>query len=301
MQSRPTAAEPGLRRGAGASTRQLLWSVAILPTLCTLANVLCGFLAIFIASRPIEPNLPFGWSPLTFAAIFVFAGMIFDGFDGQLARLTRTSSGLGEQLDSMADMVTFGLAPAFLAVQLAGIGSPFLSERTDRYFDRAAVIIACIYVACAALRLARFNAELKSTAAEQHLTFSGLPSPGAAGTVASLVLLHEHLLVQPVLRVWAINFSSYGILLVALLTAVAMTSRLPYVHVGNRFLRGRAPINYVALLVAVGLLLLIAPQLSLAAAFVGYAVSAPLAALGRRLGRRRRAEPATGERGSTPS
>lgn len=287
MQDPFSAPEHRARRGPRHSTRQLLRSVAVLPTLCTLANVLSGFLAIFIASRPVEPHLPFGWSPLTFAAIFVFLGMIFDGLDGQLARLTRTTSGLGEQLDSMADMVTFGLAPAFLAVQLAGIGSPFLSERTDRYFDRAAVIIACIYVACAALRLARFNAELRSANSEHHLTFSGLPSPGAAGTVAALVLLHEHLLVQPVLRVWAINFSSYGILVVALLTALAMTSRLPYMHVGNRFLRGRATIEYVALLVAVGLLLLIAPQVSLAAGFVAYALSAPLTSLARLLFHRR--------------
>jgi len=253
--------------------------------------VLSGFLAVFVASRAVEPNLPFGWTPLTFGAIFVFLGMLFDGLDGQLARLTRTTSGLGEQLDSMADMVTFGVAPAFLAVQLAGIGSPFLSERTDRYFDRAAVIIACIYVACAALRLARFNAELKSPAAQDHLRFSGLPSPGAAGTVASLVLLHEHLLVQPVLRLWAVNFSTYGILPVTLLTALAMTSRLRYLHVTNRFLRGRAPIEYVAMLVVVCLLLLIAPQLSLAAAFVAYALSAPLAATARLLAKRPPVDP----------
>jgi CDP-diacylglycerol---serine O-phosphatidyltransferase len=249
--------------------------VAILPSLLTLGNVLSGFLAIFVASRPLEPNLPFGWSPLTFAALFIFMGMLLDGLDGQLARLARATSGLGEQLDSMADMVTFGVAPAFLAVQLAGIGSPFLSARSDRYFDRAALIIACCYVACAALRLARFNAELKSPAAEDHATFSGLPSPGAAGTVASLVLLHQHLLAQPVLRVWALNFAAYGILLVTLLTALAMISRMRYLHISNRLLRGRAPIEYVAVLVVVGLLLLIAPQLSLAAAFAAYAVSAP--------------------------
>src|SRR5690606_59337 len=95
---------------------------------CTLANMLCGFLAIFVASRPVgDANLPWEWTPLTMAAVFVFMGMVFDAFDGHLARLTRSVSDIGEQLDSLADMVTFGIAPAFLAVQLVGVQVPYLS------------------------------------------------------------------------------------------------------------------------------------------------------------------------------
>ena len=93
----------------------------------------------------------------------------------------------------MADMVTFGVAPAFLAVQLIGVETPFVSMANDQMFDRVVVMVACIYVACTALRLARFNI-IQATEADKtnHLSFEGLPSPGAAGTVASLVLLHQH-------------------------------------------------------------------------------------------------------------
>src|SRR5690606_12393377 len=115
---------------------------------------------------------------------FIFLGMLLDGLDGRVARMTRSTSELGEQLDSMADMVTFGVAPAFLAVQLVGVVSP-LSLAEDM-FDRFAMVVAFIYVACAALRLARFNIETKSDNVVDHLSFSGLPSPGAAGTVASM-------------------------------------------------------------------------------------------------------------------
>lgn len=77
----------------------------------TLGNVLCGFVAIFWASLPADADFPFNWTPLTFAAMAIFAGMVFDGFDGRVARLTNSTSAFGAQLDSMADMVTFGLAP----------------------------------------------------------------------------------------------------------------------------------------------------------------------------------------------
>lgn len=262
--------------------------VAVFPTLCTLGNVLSGFMAIFLASRPATVDLPFGWSPLVFASACIFLGMFFDAIDGQIARLTRSTSDLGAQLDSMADMVSFGVAPAFIAVQLAGVRMPFFSVRGDHYYDRAALVIACIYVACAALRLARFNVESDPQDERGHTLFRGLPSPGAAGTVASLVLLHAHLLAGG--PTWLAQAAAMGLLGVMLLTAFAMISQLPYVHVLNRYLRGRAPFGYVALGVVLLLLLSIAPQWSMAGAFVAYAVSAPLARVMR--GRpRRRARP----------
>src|SRR5690606_15347871 len=96
-------------------------SIALLPTLCTLGSALCGFLAVFFASRAPDTVMLWNWTPLTFAAVFIFLGMVLDALDGRLARMTRSTSSFGEQLDSMADMVTFGVAPAFLAVQLIGL------------------------------------------------------------------------------------------------------------------------------------------------------------------------------------
>ena len=87
-------------------------TIAVLPTLLTIGNLLCGFAAIFFASRLEDLRLPFGWTPLAWAAAVIFLGMVFDGLDGRIARLTRNTTDLGEQLDSMADMVTFGVAPA---------------------------------------------------------------------------------------------------------------------------------------------------------------------------------------------
>lgn len=260
--------------------------LAVLPTLFTLGNLLCGFFAIFLATRPQDAAMPLGWTPQTFAAVFIFLGMVCDGLDGRLARLARATSELGEQLDSMADMVTFGVAPAIVVVQLVGVQTPFLSDTpgTDSYFDRAALIVAAIYVACAAMRLARFNVEVVSPAEHDHMSFKGLPSPGAAGTVASLVLLHEHFLRHldgdaPRYDPWVLGVSAIAMVAVTMLAAVAMVSRLRYVHVINRYVRGRAPFDALATALIIVLLLLIHPQAALAGAFVLYALSAPVARL----------------------
>lgn len=251
-------------------------TLAVLPTLCTLANGLCGFLAIFFASRiPENAQLLWHWTPLTTGAIFVFMGMFFDTLDGRLARLTRHTSNLGEQLDSMSDMVTFGVAPAYLVVQLVAVEIPFLSEQKDHIFDRTALAIACIYVACTALRLARFNLNVKSNLTTDHMSFEGLPTPGAAGTVASLVLLHQNLLANNSGDNRWITAASIAMVTITLLTALAMVSRLSYVHLANRYLRERAPIQYIAIVVAIALLALIHAQAALATGFILYALSAP--------------------------
>lgn len=259
-------------------------TVAIVPTLFTLGNLLCGFASIFAASRDPSVELPFQWSPLTFAAIFIFIGLLCDGLDGSIARLTRSLSEMGAQLDSMADMVTFGIAPAFLAVQLVGVQMPFFSEAdlSDSLFDRAAILIAGIYVVCAALRLARFNVEL-GTEDDDHSAFKGLPSPGAAGTVASLALLHQHFLVNFAPTHWLLNAAAVVMVAIMLLVALAMVSSFNYVHVMNRYIRGRAPINTFAQAVIVVLLLAVYPQHTIAGAFVLYALSAPVAGTYRKL------------------
>lgn len=264
--------------------RRVRHTLAVLPSLLTLGNLLCGFAAVFVASRAPDTPLPWHWTPLTFAGFFVFLGMVFDALDGRVARMTRNTSDLGEQLDSMADMVTFGVAPAFAAVQLVGVATPFLSERQDYYFDRVALVIAGIYVCCTALRLARFNTEVHQPAEADHMSFKGLPSPAAAGTVASLILLHQHYFVglsyDP--SHWAVRYSALGMVAIMLLAALAMVSRLRYVHFTNRFLRGRMGLSRLGKLVIPLLLLTISIQGSLALIFVGYALSAPIIWLFRR-------------------
>ena len=267
-------------------------NMAVLPSLLTLGNLLCGFAAIFYASRDPSVVVMGHWTPLTVAAALIFTGMVFDALDGRVARMIQHTSGLGEHLDSMADMVTFGVAPAFLIIQLVGIGTPFFgSEQADQYFDRTVLLFAGIYVACCALRLARFNLELTQDDAEpaaaeadadsderpewqKHLFFKGLPAPGAAGTVAGLVLLHQRLLSKSPDSNMA-KFTAVGLVVITLLAAMGMVSSLPYVHVINRFLRDRAPFDYVVKAAVIILLLLLFPQWSLAMGFAIYALSAP--------------------------
>jgi len=254
-------------------------TIAVLPTMFTLANLLCGFMAIFVASRPIGTEMAFvDWTPLTCAALFIFVGQIFDALDGRVARLTRSTSELGEQLDSMADMVTFGVAPAFILVQVIGVQAPFLSNTGDSVYDRLGLVIACIYVACAGLRLARFNIEQDDPSVDAHLYFDGLPSPGAAGAVAGLALLHQHIWANNNQSVGA-DIAAYVMLAATLLSALAMVSQLRYVHVMNRYVRGRAPFLSVAMAVVVLLLLLVWPHPAIAGGFVVYAVSGPVAGL----------------------
>jgi CDP-diacylglycerol--serine O-phosphatidyltransferase len=282
---------PAEQRRLTRRRRAALKTVAVLPTLFTLGNGLCGFIAVFLASRPADAMLAFGWTPITWAAVFVFLGMVLDALDGRIARLTHQTSEIGAQLDSMSDMVTFGVAPAFIAVQLIGVHTPFLSENRATAFDlvtlfeRLTLVVACIYVACVAMRLARYNIETPSTDEKDHMSFKGLPSPGAAGTVVSLVLLHEHFLAwynamqsatpdmidAPV----RMRLTAMVMVPIMLLVAWAMVSRLRYTHATNRIIRGRAPFANIIKLVALGLLLAIWPQVSLAALFVAYALSAP--------------------------
>ncbi|MDX1683388.1 MAG: CDP-diacylglycerol--serine O-phosphatidyltransferase, partial [Phycisphaeraceae bacterium] len=265
------------QRRAARRRRRREKTVAVLPTLLTLANAVCGFFSIFFASRGIDSSMPMDWSPFTYGALFIFLGMVCDGLDGRVARLTGATSDLGEQLDSMADMVTFGVAPAFLAVRIAGVQAPFVSDIGDDWFGRITLVIAAIYVACAALRLARFNLEVESSAAEDHVSFTGLPTPGAAGAVASVVLLHQHILHDWVAEHWRAQMAAVAAVAVLFLTAFAMVSRLRYVHVINRYLRGQAPFEYIVGVAIVGLLLAIHLQGVVAAGFVLYAISAPVA------------------------
>ena len=261
-------------------------TLAVLPTLCTLGNLLSGFMSIFFASRDQDMKLPLHWTPLTFAAIFVFVGMIFDALDGRIARMTRSVSDLGEQLDSMADMVTFGVAPAFMAVQLTGIIAPFVSDSQDHWFDRMVLVIGGLYVACTALRLARFNVEIEKPSEKDHSSFKGLPSPAAAGTIASLMLLHQHYLANymkvvstnpDVIKMpWSLFATQITMVMIMFLVAIAMVSTYRYTHVVNRYMRGRRPASYVTALFTALLLLFIRPRESLAAIFVIYALSAPL-------------------------
>ncbi|MDX9719986.1 MAG: CDP-diacylglycerol--serine O-phosphatidyltransferase [Myxococcota bacterium] len=143
----------------------------ILPSLFTVASIFCGLLAIILMFRAQ------GAADVYKAAMLIGLGMLLDSFDGRVARMTNTQSEFGVQLDSLADVITFGVAPAIVMYEYALQGLGFFG-----------VFAAFCFTACGALRLARFNVQASSeTGPSTH--FVGLPIPAGAGVTMSFVLL----------------------------------------------------------------------------------------------------------------
>jgi CDP-diacylglycerol--serine O-phosphatidyltransferase len=267
----------------GRPRRRRLPPMSVFPTLCTLGNLVAGFAAIHYASKPLSYVGPWDWSGLFFAGVLIFIGMIFDAVDGALARLTRSTTELGAQLDSLADIVTFGVAPAFMTVMLVGhylgeSGTDYniIGPEVDNAFGRIVWAIAATYVCCAALRLARFNVETPTAAAEDHMIFRGLPSPGAAGAVASLILLHQELASSADVSATFVRMAALFVPMIMILCAFAMVSSMPYSHVINRYLRGRKSFAYIVYIVVPLMVLIWWYQFLAALVFCVYALSAPM-------------------------
>lgn len=253
---------PGRRRG--------FVRPQVLPAILTLGNLFCGFLAIAKAADALSETVPGkALELLAYSGWLIFLGMIFDALDGYVARLSGGTSAMGVVLDSLADVVTFGAAPAFLAKCIAEGPGGMLDRRMTLYFS-------VFFALMAALRLARYSAHAEDPE-EANLWFEGLPTPGAAGVIAGLAILLPDRDLRPegaVLRLLPYATLALGIL---------MVSRLPYVHVTSRFLRGRKPVHYIV----VGLIVLVLAltfhfEAALAGAVLLYALSGPVVALVRR-------------------
>ncbi|MFG0329996.1 MAG: CDP-alcohol phosphatidyltransferase family protein [Phycisphaerales bacterium] len=273
--------------------RRRVKAIAVLPSLFTLGNLIAGFAAIHFASKSIDLDIGVrGWSSLEVAGALVFIGMFFDAIDGAVARITRTTSDMGAALDSLSDIVTFGVAPAYMTLQLVSKyyltgeeAQSIINPIDDDAFARIFWLIAAIYVACAALRLARFQVETASHDVLDHMFFRGLPSPGAAGALASLILLHQHYLGETDYP-WAARVTALGMSFILLLCAIGMVSRLPYVHVTNRYIRGDANFGYIVRITIIALSAVFFTTEILAIAFTLYALSAPTRSLMRSRHRR---------------
>ncbi|MHC5002859.1 MAG: CDP-alcohol phosphatidyltransferase family protein, partial [Planctomycetota bacterium] len=288
----PPQSTRALDRSPRGHRRMPSWTV--LPTLCTLGNLVAGFAAIFYATRSDgQWSGPWGWSGLTLAGALVFLGMALDAVDGALARLTRAVSEIGGALDSLADIVTFVVAPAFMTLMLvreylqADAGVVVLGPEADTVLGKVIWGAAAVYVCCGALRLARFTIETGSAVTEEK-SFHGLPSPGAAGGLVSLVILHQHLLSGRVVGEVTPAFAktaALGIPFVMLLCGIAMVSSIPYVHFANRFIHGSRSFGYIARVVVAVLLVIWWFQAAVAIFFTAYVLSGPIALLWQRRGR----------------
>ncbi|MHC4479217.1 MAG: CDP-alcohol phosphatidyltransferase family protein [Planctomycetota bacterium] len=209
---------------------------------------------------------------LSIAAWMLVAAMICDALDGRVARRRAQTSRFGAQMDTLADMVSFGVAPALMMMvmirrELIQWGhAPFGFEQ----FGQAAVFIAIIYVCCAALRLARFTVETSVDEAS-HRGFRGLPSPGAAGAIISLIYLHDHLGTSGGWQRTA-DVITKLLPLCTLFIGLLMVSRVRYVHAVSAFLRRRPFGHVVPILLAFALLLLYPAQVAVVLAW-GFVVS----------------------------
>jgi len=195
-------------------------------------------------------------------------GMLFDGLDGRVARMVHSTSEFGGALDSLADVVTFGVAPAIIAKTL-------MEGALTSVDTRMTFLTAAFFAVCACLRLARYNAEHEEEGTVvSH--FSGIPTPGAAGVIAGVAMVHDHFLHFVPDVQWKVGLSyvvGFGILTGL---GLLMVSRVPYVHFANKFLRGRKPVSRVALLFLVMMLALNFDfEMVLAVGFAGYAASGP--------------------------
>jgi CDP-diacylglycerol--serine O-phosphatidyltransferase len=221
--------------------------IYLLPNLFTTANLFAGFYSIMCA---INGNF-------TVAAATVFVAMVLDGLDGRVARMTNTQSAFGAEYDSLSDMVAFGLAPAIIAHQWV------LSE-----LGNVGLMIAFIYVACAALRLARFNTQIGVV---DKRWFIGLASPAAAGLVAGVV--------------WALSDNGVVdlpvavIVLFAILVALAgmlMVSNIKYYSFKDLDLKGRVPFVAILVVVLAFAVVFSDPPRILLLLFLVYAISGPV-------------------------
>ena len=208
--------------------KRSLRNIYILPSLLTSANFFCG---VFAITQSLSGEF-------SHAAIAIMCGLFFDALDGPVARWNRATSRFGTEYDSLADLVSFGVAPMIMVYQLLAT--------TAGIAGRVGLGIAFFYSVCAALRLARYNVQAASGCSD---SFSGLPSTGAAAFLASYVLFAEY---------YQYTGAMARVLpFLMVIVAYLMISNLPYPRVTRALARKKRPfISLVtALLVLVGMIL----------------------------------------------
>lgn len=222
------------------SGKRLGMHIYVLPNLMTIGNLFCGFFSIISTFS----------GDFKTASIMVVVAAIFDQLDGRLARLTRATSKFGAELDSLCDLVSFGVAPAMLMYQWA------LNP-----FGRLGLMACFLFAACGALRLARFNVQVGVV---EKNYFQGLPIPMAAGIIASSYLAFEDM-------GWRVE-KSVPLLLITILLAFVMVSNFRYRSFKDLDLKQRLPFRYLILGVIILFLVAIRHELMLFVLFFSYAL-----------------------------
>jgi len=220
----------------------------LLPSLFTMGNMILGFYSIIVGYRDHD---------FAKAALLIFAAAILDSLDGRIARMVGTESDFGKEYDSLADVITFGVAPAFLT---------YFWGLQD--FHRDAWMISVFYMVCCATRLARFNVQTKVVDARW---FVGLPTPAAAGTICSLLFFSP----GGDLRVWMQVLVASSLLIVGAL----MVSTFRYTSFKKVDLRKRWSFRALVPIVAVVLVVYFLREAAFLTLAVLYTLSGPVGAL----------------------
>lgn len=239
------------------------WWLKKLPTTLTICNSLCGFGAILYTFHAYTSQKEIAPRVLALSACIVLAAMIFDALDGFAARLFNAASMHGMQMDSLADMVTFGVAPAVIVSVMAHRLRDL--QGNSYYF----VWLMCgMYLGCAALRLATYNVHAMQEKKSSE-KFQGLPSPGAAAAICSLVIFFscanaEH------------DFIVYYLPIYTGFLGLLMVSKVPYLHIGKWLVTVRKNNRRLVGLLAFIALLFFNPTLVAAIAINAYVLLGPV-------------------------
>ncbi len=253
--------------------RQRLKYISILPSLITIVNCVCGFTAIIFASKGAEQALlkvPVELQKSYFAlsGYLIVLAMIADMLDGHLARKVKGTSSFGGQLDSLCDVISFGVAPVFLMLKIVECKLELTNFAGDNSVQRLIWLAAASYLSCAVIRLARFNVE-NEEGESAHMSFMGLPTPAAAGVIVSLVIFHqEYKEVLPMVSaiIYALPFLAMG-------AGALMVSRLRYPHVLNQYFKGKKPFGHFIRVLLLLALLFFYHQIAFVLLFCGFAAT----------------------------
>ncbi len=241
--------------------------IYLIPSLFTAGNIMCGFFSIVSTFN----------GEYVQAALFIILANLLDGVDGFAARLTKTTSQFGVELDSLADVVSFGVAPAILVYFWALVP-----------WGNWGWLAACTYVVCGALRLARFNVQTRNVFKGY---FVGLPIPAAAEMIVATVLIYYKLGGE------GSPSREITLLLVIYALALLMVSGFHYFSLKNTDLRKRFPIWTLVFGLILIKLVVVEPQIMFFTSFLLYTLSGPLlwcwTSLRRRRGKRREIAGAT--------
>lgn len=219
--------------------------IYLLPNLFTSASLFCGFYSVIASFK--EYFVP--------AAVSILVAVIFDGLDGRVARLTNTTSKFGSEYDSIADVISFGIAPALLAYSWS------LS-----IYGKWGWIVAFLFLLCGALRLARFNIQIGII---ESKVFNGLPIPAAASVVATTVIFFDYVGAEG-------RFHNEFIMVFVIMISLMMVSSVKYYSFKDMSLLARKPFTIFFWSTILLIIIVAEPEIMLFVIILGYAISGPI-------------------------